>query len=198
MGLRVLFTIPFTIPNNPSILPGPLFAVGLCHGTSNILGDATTDHFVGVVSDGDWASEFSEYLYDFIVFKGAVKIGTSTTLSTPLNSAGLNGQFGQGTNAAWTPTPQNFFVDITKGSPNFTINTFYISNGQSVGIQSAALFLSDVVLATPAQTGQAFGASPASMAVNEATNGILDTVNVSWNRTDFWPEICDLAVVVLS
>src|SRR5437867_3420891 len=26
---------------------GPIFAFGLCHGTTNIYGDATTDHFLG-------------------------------------------------------------------------------------------------------------------------------------------------------
>lgn len=198
VGMRVLWTQPIAIPNNASLLTGPpLFAVGLCHGTTHIFGDPTADHFVGVVSDGNWTSETSEYLYDFITLKGAVKVGASTTLSSTLNTGGL-GQFGQGTNAAWAPTPQNYFVDITKGSPNFTINTFYISNGQVCGAQSRATFLADVVLASPAEAGQAFGASPASMAVNEGTNGALDSVCVSWNRSDFWPEICDLAIVMLS
>ena len=178
--------------------PGVQFAIGMCSGSANLLCDASTTHFVGVGSNpaDTWTRESAETLWDFITYKGIVKVGTSTTYSSAVN--GTNNQWGQGTSANWTPTPQMIFCDITKGSPNYTIGGFFITNGQVAGAQTSATFKSDMVLATPSEGGMTVASAPQTMAVDEGSNGTLNHVCISWNRTDFRPTIMDLAFVVLS
>jgi len=193
IGMRLLFTQLPTLFET-TFVSKPSFAVGLCHGTTNIMGDATTDAFVGAISTStNWASENAEVLYDFIDFKAVSKAGTTSALSGVIT--GTQSQFGQGTAAPWVANPQMFFVDITKGSPNYSVSLWYISNGQTAGLETRADFLSYLVQASPSKTGHTYSAAPGSVLAPALA---VDAVNVSWDRTDFFPEILDLSIVTFS
>lgn len=87
-----------------------------------------------------------------------------------------------------------FFVDVVKGSPNFSLYTF--SPTSSIADMSLTNFLILMETATPAFTNYTYY-SATTIAADEA-NGILNSVNVSWNRSAPVFEVCDVAVARLA
>lgn len=87
------------------------------------------------------------------------------------------------------------FLDITKGSPNYTFRTFYCNISPPPDVSSAT-FLSQMTVASPIVPKHTMGGNVA-FAFSEAA-GTLDSVQVYWDRTDSLLEICDLAVSLLA
>ncbi len=166
----------------------PRFACGFCSGTTNIFGDATTANFVGIISTGaSWL--FQTTFYNSTLFAPCTRVGS--TLTTGTGFAGASDTIGgcrAGTNVA---DRGMFFVDLIKGSPNFTVRMFALANTQNDS--SAATFLNTMEQTTPSASGYTYEAGQ-TVAVNEGANGILDSINVSWNQTTPVVEICDIAV----
>jgi hypothetical protein len=174
----------------------PTFSLGVCSGTANPFnnGSATTDHWVGLRSTmATWARSAGPPPY--------------TTLypytMRPYKRVGTTYSYAPGTNNllyAWyvlygTSIRQVFAVDITKGSPNFTITYVArtgISNPDDV---SKETFLQQISLLTPNIPGHSRSGTGNPIAVDEATDGYLNAVNVAWDRSSPKLEISDLAVV---
>ena len=176
--------------NTGAGLATPEFAFGLCSGTTNIFGDATVTHFVGARSSGLWS--FQTTFYNNTSFQPAKKVGsTLTTGTTFVQNAAV--QVGAASNTADRGC---MFVDITKGSPNYSLTLTYLNNTNSTDI-SAATFLQQMEVASPVLTNHATSAAQ-TIAVNEGTDGVLDSINFSWNRTTPFIEICDIAVARLA
>lgn len=177
--------------NGANLGTGPRLAVGLCRNTTNLFGDSTTDHFVGWVTDGSWAFFTPPNQYTTLGGKPATRIGSTLTLGTVF-AAGNNIP----ADAAGSSNDRKiFFVDITKGSPNFTIALFAWSSG-AIDVTNNQ-FLIQMEAATPSLTNHAAVASQ-TIAVNEGTNGTLNAVNLSWSQSTPEVEICDLAIARLS
>lgn len=151
--------------------PGSLFRVALCHGTVNMPGDATTDNSYGCEFSGSWSRGTYGYNMANSAFTrvGTTKVLSPTNISPRIAFQGVSRYV--------------LFMDITKGSPNYTFAFWYHSgNGAGdvtpasfanfLGVPSNLLSLTDQTYGTPTGT---------SLAVDTATNGILDTVYCSWN-----------------
>lgn len=155
----------------------PRFGVGLCSGAVNILGDTTTDNWVGFISNSaSWTRATIPSRYESSDSRAATRVGTTLTVA--------------GTDAIGAATwrlladgsRKLFFVDITRGSPNFTVfcSLFSTSLTGSTDI-SDAIFVTQSVSGVPAATSHQ-AATAQTIAVDEGTNGTLDHVNIWYNQ----------------
>lgn len=149
----------------------PRFAVGLCAGSTNIIGDTTTDHFVGVMStSATWTRSTSAIRYSSIIGPSK-RVGTTITPGTAFAT----------TMTMHTTNPALFFVDITKGSPNYTVQGFY-NAAVGAAATTEANFLSISVMAVPAHTNHVLPAAQ-TIAADEDVDGVLNHACVWWNQT---------------
>jgi hypothetical protein len=84
------------------------------------------------------------------------------------------------------------FLDITKGSPNFTLNTFCCNNMNAVD-SSKETFEATVAVEACSLPNHAFGTAR-TLAVDEAADGYLNAICFGWDRTVHKIELCDVAV----
>ena len=171
----------------------PEFAVGLCSGSTSILGDATCTHFVGVRTTGSSWTRSAGPPVNYQVFPTGSGKMVGTTWTTATNWLSVAGYA-----MATATTGDRFcwFLDITKGSPNYTING-YARNVGSSGDIDVATYLAQAEIDSASLTNHAIGNS-GTVAVDEATNGTLDHAQLRWNRTTPEIEISDWSVVRLS
>jgi len=172
----------------------PVLAAGFTNGTSAIEGDATPTHFVGIkTNSAAWADLGcgSANVLGTVTVQPAVNVAGSETLGTAITA---DARF-----SFKSDTEFLYFLDITKGSPNYTLNLFtVIGAGGSCGTgATVAQFLQQVALTSPSFTNHSAG-SAQTLAVNEGSNGTLNAVNVYWNRADVAAEIGAIAVAVLA
>jgi len=177
----------------------PDFSVGLCAGTTNIYKDATTDHFVGVRTEAtSWTRSGTSY---YSASGGGTSLRSIKRVGSTITSGGAIGSsyaFNCNNNAASAALRWLYFVDITKGSPNYTLDVFVNGAVSAVDI-SAADFLLYAPNASPTVSGHSFaGGTPSTVAVDEATNGTLNCVNLHWDQVDPKIELSDIAIVRLS
>jgi len=175
----------------------PEFAVGLCAGTTNIYGDATTDHFAGLHTHGSQFDRGTVGGVPYYASTGSTvrpikKVVSTVTTGTDIAVTAVV-VLGDAASAFHRVL---LFVDITKGSPNYTFSLFWFTAGGLVDA-SASDFAIQAASASPTfsqhqmSTGQ-------TLAVDEATNGTLNCVNLLWDKATPQIEISDLAVVRLS
>jgi hypothetical protein len=176
-------------------LSSTVLRIGLCRGTTNMPGDATTDNSYGIKFQPTWTYEGST-TFDYWVNPNPYptafcRVGSSE--STGATTGGSNVRIGL-VNGKRTC----FFLDVIKGSPNYTFKTFNASS-TSFADATPATFLTQAQQSTPSLSNYTY-TSPTntSLAVNAATNGILDTVYVGWNLLTPRLFISNLAVVRLA
>lgn len=175
----------------------PVFAVGLCSGTSNIYGDASVTHFVGLLPiSATWTRLTSALCYATNASGGDVtptkKIGSTETHGTAIGSQTVQIPADVTIAMRWM-----WFVDILKGTPNYTLSYFAVTSRSTATDVSVADFLTQANLGSPSFAGHG-NSGTQTIAVDEATNGTLDCVNISWDRVTPEIELSDLAVVKLS
>lgn len=175
-------------PDNSSPTGTPRFAFGLSSGTSNQVGDSNTTHFVGVITNSNTWTKSGSFSYNSIAFAPCVKVGT--TMTTGSNMTG-DSRLGISSSLAclWA-------LEITKGSP-YTFKLWAPSViANNLGITTTQFNIA----MNAAKDGITLGSvgTPQTLAVNEATNGTLNAINFWWNRTDMYPVIYNMAVVLLS
>lgn len=201
--IRIGCTMHFT-STGANVTANPIFTMGMNSGTTNQYGSATCQNFVGAAYDrATWTYNASSTTwYSAPMAIGRVRVGTTNTDSAQL-STGANGIFnsGAGTSSADRAC---YFIDLFKGSPNFTFHTpFYLDNslGGPGGDFTATTFLFNMGLLSPANPGGAYtqgSITDRTLAVDEAGNGTLNAINFYWNRVDLSPEICNVALAVLA
>jgi hypothetical protein len=167
----------------------PRFGLGLCSGGTNIIGDLTTTHFVGAVTnDATWARSVSgATLYTINPVVAATKVGTTLTTGGSLSTAFV-------LQAAYEKLT---VLRLTKGSPNWTLQLTMESNAVSNNALGAIPV--DYVGAhtvPPPNVGHAANATTVAIAVDEGANGTLDHVCVWWDPAErldvFQVEACPL------
>lgn len=174
----------------------PRFAVGLSNGTTNIIGDASATHFVGVITDTvTWQySGGTNGVYFGISPKPYKQVNGVDTFGTAL-SADARLQF-----LATNTSCCFWFIEIIKGSPNYTFNIFAnIAAVVGGGGPTAGQFLSNLQAAAGGcvQTSHAYGTSQ-TLAVNEGANGTLNAVNVWWNQAAFFIDLYDVGIALIA
>lgn len=179
------------IGSNPQVF------LGVCSGSANQWGDSTTTHAVGInFNAATWTRNTTNYQVSGVstIFP-AKRVGSTITRGAALNSAWAIGNQA----AADAADRTVLFAQIAKGSPNFSIRAFYrltTSSTPPADISSATFLTEMNVLGTPVITNHSFS-SAQTLAVNEGTDGSLDHVAFSWDRTT-GIEICDIAVARIS
>lgn len=172
----------------------PVFAVGLCSGSTSIFGDLTVTHFVGMRTIGTtWPrSAGPPVIYQTYPTQGGKYVGLTWT------AASINWQsiFGQAMADVVGGNRFCWFIDITKGSPNYTLNGYLRSTGNAGDI-SLATFQAQGAIDAAVMAEHAIGNS-ATVAVDEGTNGTLDHVCFSWDRATPEIEISDHGVFILA
>jgi hypothetical protein len=59
----------------------PVWAQGLCSGTTNLFGDASTDNFIGMHSSGAWSYSGGTTAYTTGAFNFVKRVGNTTTVA---------------------------------------------------------------------------------------------------------------------
>lgn len=172
----------------------PRLALGLCSGSTNTFGAATTTHFVGVVTNNATLTRNAgpPVYYSGLNLAACKRVGSTLTTNASAINGGGSFMFAQPADGYRTL----FFVDIEKGSPNYTMNAFYRNSSTGADV-SADDFLYYAQLDTPSLTGYNFGTAR-TVAVDEGADGTLDHVNPAWSMASPQIEISDLAIVKLS
>lgn len=171
----------------------PVFSVGLCSGDTNIFGDLTTTHWVGVKTTGATWPRLTGPPTGYQVFPAQSGKTIGTTFTSAANWLSVSGYIlsdvAGGNRSCW-------FVDITKGSPDYTIRGYARINGTASDI-SLATMQAQIAIDAATMTDHAL-ANIGTVAVDEATNGTLDHVCFSWNRATPEIEISDHGVFILA
>lgn len=183
-----------TTDSGAAIVSTPRWALGLGNGTSNMVGDASCTNFIGIYSnDATVTRGVTFYVWDINTIVPMKKVGATITTGTAVNT--VNALDIRAGAASGTADRTCCFVDITKGSPNYTLNCFAASNGAAADV-SEATFLNQIILATPVISNHSMN-SDQTLAFSEAA-GTLNAVQFFWDRTEALFEICDLAVALLA
>lgn len=173
----------------------PRFFVGVCSGIVNLFGDASTTHALGAWTvESIWGRGTSptRYVLGTNPSWHAIKRVGVTDSTTGISVGGTHiladpASGGRGLQ----------FVDITKGSPNFTIGVFQRTNSAGGIDVSLNDLLTQMEASTPSLTDHSF-LNTTTLAVDEGADGSFNAVNVHWNRTSPEIEISDVAIARLA
>lgn len=190
--IRIGLRLSFASDTGSNLASGKMF-IGACSGLANLIGDATTTNWVGfgpaVYATGETFTRAAgpppSYSASFFI---ARRVGTTYT-----SGAGAAGHIMADPVTGYRSL---FFVDITKGSPNYTLQQFRRSVNTTPADVTLTEFLAQMEAAVPA-LGQHALASSGTLACDEGA-GSFDSVNVSWSITTPGLEISDFAVARLS
>lgn len=195
---RLRLGIRFSYEDSGANITGtPRFVMGLCSGTLNPWnnGSATTLNFIGVQQNNATVTrsvvgDSNHYAGGLQPFK---RLGTTTTTGTAFTNAWVG--------SAQPATRRNvLFLDIWKGSPNYTLQAFYRDSTLGSDVTRAKFIeqietLSAVITNHSWTDGGPSGAGK-TLAFDEVA-GSLNTVNLAWDRSSPKIYISDLAVVRL-
>lgn len=183
------------------------FVMGFNSGTINQYGDASCQNFIGFAYDAaTWGFTNTTTTFYSVGGGGAMpigrtRIGTTNTDSLPLQNTGgaATWNSGAGTSSA---DRQAIFIDIFKGSPNYTVHLPFLTALNAVaGDVVSANYLNYMGQLNPAPSESDYNTANSvdrALAFNEGVNGTLNAINLSWNRSDVTAEICNVAVSVLA
>jgi hypothetical protein len=162
-----------------------------------MLGDASATNFVGVrTKDVTWTRTAEDLLLDGLMWINTTKVATVVTESGAGYYSGI--QWGIGNGAAVSRADRTiFFVDITKGAPNYTLQLFGWINATPVNDISEATFLANMEIIGLPVLAQHQQSTAQTIAASQAA-GVFDTINILWDRTAAAIEICDVAVARLA
>jgi len=166
---KIRLGIHLSIDTSAAITQMPSFVFGLCSGMTNMYTDETTDHFVGVKTpDSINTTNFANYIQGPGT-QSVIKIGTTETNTTP---ASVTSYFAMGKSSA---SRSMFILEITKGSPNYIVRFRMSEYNENVTTAQfrAQMQAENVTFAHGWTANQNF-------AIDEATNGNLDTINIAW------------------
>lgn len=187
-------------PDGTSNLNGVQLVWGLCSGKTNPFGASSTTNFLGmkygITSGGDlWsyvANAGNPYFATERLF--LKKVGGTITTASP--AAGEVHRVA--TNTGALPRRSVQFLDITKGSPNFTVTQWGITLGSMSKDFTPAHLLDGLGQAgTITVNGESMNTMPATIAFSEVA-GALDSVDIFWNKSAFPIEIHAVAAYRLA
>jgi hypothetical protein len=175
----------------------PRFGIGLCNKAGDPIRDASAGHFAGAVTTSSTWTVISPGAGDFYFsFNMAPGKQNSSGLTTGTN---FGATIGVGTGTEPTPVRLHqvcLFVDITKGSPDYSMRLFSISNASNGGGNSRAQWETQMEADPPSLVNYVYQAAQ-TVAVDEGTDGELDSLCI-FHQLPIEMEIWDLGVVKFS
>jgi hypothetical protein len=175
----------------------PIFAIGICSGTTQIFQDATCHHWLGVVSQlTTWTRNAGPPV--FYVPGGASYYNAGKKVASGALS-GLNviTNFASTLFDSTTANRSVFCIDITKGSPNFTITTAAARNNNTPGDIDLPTYQAQIETASPSFANHTNYAG-VTVAIDEVANGYFDSVAFAWDHTTPAIELSDITIVRLA
>jgi len=172
----------------------PDFAFGFSSGTSAVYGDASATHFVGITTEGTafggWALHGTNFLFN-AVFRPTKQVGATKTNGTNLTTSGV-----VYANTTADNKRSLWFVEITKGSPNYSFKLFH-RNDVGATNPSHTDLVAVMESASPALANHVFTAAQ-TLAVDEGADGTLNAINFYWNLTSSNTEVDEIMVTKVS
>ena len=181
----------------------PRFAVGFGSGTANMVGDATTKNWIGLLTnEPTWILNspggYSYYtIANGVPMAAATRVGSVWTIGAQVSPVPCQlSSRADGSNDG----RQLLFVDVATGSPNYTVTGFvYTGAGYTPGVSNST-FMGLMTSATPSLTN--YTLTSGAVAFSQGP-GTLDTVQIMWPIADLgagggYLDIYDLAVAVLA
>jgi hypothetical protein len=221
---KIRVAIRYCALDDPSSAPsaGAAFLFGVCSGSTNTLGSATTDHAI-FFGNARYTGTYNPYSQNTSLTDESFSYAMSSTpyakickrenslTNTPTDtSISFNTSFHL--NLLGTSVGSSTFyagcgwLDITRGSPNYTVRAGFPSidsTSTTSPAVSRATFLEQMISSSdPDSAGlialKATLPTAKSLAIDEATYGTLDHVCVFWNRSAPTVFIQDIIVVKLA
>jgi hypothetical protein len=153
------------------------FALGVCNGTTKMYKSATTNNFFGLTGSG--TATFGSNTFS-LPFFAARKVGVTETNTSVASMLIGNLDLAGGADGRL----HTLIVQLTKNGSTIDFTSIYASNTVSgVVLQSRSDWINSMEsepLVIP-NSGYVL-TSTAGFTFDEATNGVLDTVNVSWGQ----------------
>lgn len=198
IGLR------FALEDTGANLAGtPRLIYGLTSGSSNWFADPSCAHFVGVKSRiVTWTRSVltnNIFLSGTNMWQPLKKIGVTET-----NASGVTGATTYvGLTRSGLPLYGVDFLHITKGSPNYTLQTLdpSTSNAAYTSITETNflnLMESEAVTTSISPWGTLVYSTAQTLAVDEVVDGTLDHLFLSWDRSSPALLLADIAVARLA
>lgn len=192
-------------PDGTNNLASAALMMGVCSGTTNPYGAASTTNFVGAAFHASAPGATSGTLTYNANSGNPVftSVGTwpATRVGTTLgNATGSATAFMLTTNTGSPQRRSPLFLDITKGSPNYTVVRWTPSSSQSSflnGDCTLGELLNMLEVVSPTWLGIALSSISATIAASE-TAGAFDSVDLFWNKAGFPLEVYALAVARLA
>jgi len=177
--------------NGAATVTTPTWGMGICKGTTNILGDASVDHWIGVYSTGTWTYSGSGG-YSSGTLAYYKKVGVTLT-----GGGGLAG-YDIADEGVYDHV-SGYFVDIVKGSPNYTVEIVFNDTVPS-GLNSLAVatFEDRMKYARTLSGLQPAGYyfHSGTVACDESVDGYFTAANIYWSGStaDFCIDRLDVSV----
>jgi hypothetical protein len=195
--LRIGMRLSVDLLGGSSNLVGVKLYAGLCSGTANTVGQATTTNFIGVRAGG---ATGEGYTYAAgppkkITRNGGgggmmKKVGSTITAGSADGNLFYNfADVSANVRLAW-------LLEITKGSPNYTAQVINNNNG-TLGADISYTSLASAMDAgtmAGAQTalGGVYGLSGSLSLAFDEVAGALNAVNISWSHTSAKLEVSEV------
>jgi hypothetical protein len=178
--------------NGTGGISGACLALGMCSGKTNPVGAATTTNFIGsnffnfagsLTANLSYVANAGNPLYQYAnggnIFK---RVGSTNTFANGSNAP----EWDIAQNAGTLQRRSAVYVDVTKGSPNYTVRTWFQDTTAKANVDySFSHFMAGLqgtINIAPVLNGTTWGnGGSASLAMSEAA-GILDTVDCFWNK----------------
>lgn len=187
--IRIAARVAVNINTGTTDIPAPNFFLGLTSGSSAVPGTATPNHFLGIRTPSSISFFNNEANYVF----------TSNTASSSLGCMIIDGvettsitgnTFGYTFLGNASTMATVFCIEIIKGSPNYTIDYSSSING---GVYPTSAIFENIMASGASVFGDMrIKLNDAPFAVDEATNGPLDSICLSWGSPTVELEILDL------
>lgn len=187
-------------PDGTNNLGGTALMLGLCSGKTNPYGAATTTNFVGAALHGsapggttgtlNYGAGSGNPYFSSGGSWAAGRVGAGL-----ISGAGAASSFILTSNVGSTQRRSPVYVDIQKGSPNYTITRWLPDLSQGLfqsGDCSPATFLTSLEVSTPTWQNINLTSSSGAVAASE-TPGVLDTFDLFWNKAAFPLEVYAIA-----
>ncbi|MBI1178319.1 hypothetical protein GC207_12860 [bacterium] len=197
LRLGVLLSVT---PDDVNNLNGVQLVFGLCAGKTNPYGAASTTNFLGMKFGGTTGGDLWTYKANSgNPYFGTERIFIKKTAATVIGLSSAAGEVHRvNTNNGTLQRRGVQFLDIAKGTPNFTVTQWAITLGSMAKDFSAAHLLDGLEQSgSISVNGETMNSMPLAIPFDE-TAGALDTVDVFWNKSAFPLEVHAIAAYRLA
>lgn len=165
------------------------FSLGMCNGTTNMFASATTNNFFGITGPGTATFSSSTFSLPFNITRRVGTTNTNTAVASAL--IGNLDLAGGGDGRLHT-----LIVQLTKNAGTIDFATIYAANTVSgVTLQSRTDWINSMESEPLVAPNAGYTRTDTTgFSIDETTNGVLNTVNLSWTQATAL-HVADIGIV---